>query len=247
MIIIIIFFSAIFGSFLNMLIYRLPKMIMGENISPIYPQQSFCPKCKHTLSGKDLLAILSFLSSFGKCRYCKDKIKIRYFLVEIISVVSIITLYNIFGLSIDFYYFLPLTFGLITLFWIDFETKLLPDIITIPLVWLGLVYNMQFGDINSSIIGAIVGYLSLWSVFWLFKIIRGKEGLGYGDFKLFAVFGAWFGWQILNPILLIAAILGIIYYLIKIKNKNKEFAFGPLLITALPIILMVNTYFYTFF
>lgn len=242
MIIIITLFAAIFGSFINMLIYRLPKMINGENISPIHPRQSFCPNCKHTLNGKDLAPILSFIFSLGKCRYCQQKIKIRYLLVEIISVASVIVLYNIFGLSTEFYYFLPLIMGLITLFWIDFETHLLPDIITIPLVWLGLIYNLQFGDIHSSIIGATIGYLSLWSVFWLFKIIRGKEGLGYGDFKLFAVFGAWFGWQILNPTLLIAAIIGIIYYIIKVRDKNQEFAFGTLLILALPITLIGNIY-----
>ena len=243
----IIILAAIFGSFANMLIYRIPKMINGEQINPIYPQKSMCPKCKHSLSLADLVPIFSFLTSLGKCRYCLQKINKRYILVELLSVFSAVILTKIIGFNIELIYFLCLNYTLIILFWTDLETKILPDIFTIPMVWLGLIYNLQFGDINASIFGAIAGYLTLWSVFWLFKLLRNKDGMGYGDFKLFAVFGAWFGWQILNPIILVAAILAIIFYLIKIKDKNQEFAFGTWLIIALPLVLIGNIYIYPLF
>jgi leader peptidase (prepilin peptidase)/N-methyltransferase len=236
----LIIFAAIIGSFLNMLIYRLPKMINGEEISPIYPQKSMCPKCKHSLSARDLLPIFSFLFSFGKCRYCHQKINPRYILVELISVISATILYLQIGFNIELIYFLALSFAFILLFFTDYETHILPDIITIPTLWLGLIYNLQFGNIESSIVGAVIGYVSLWSVFWAFKLIRGKEGMGYGDFKLFALIGGWFGWQVLPSVLLLAAIIGIVFFVIKIKDKNQEFAFGTSLILATPLVVYFN-------
>lgn len=236
---IVIICSAIFGSFCNMLIYRLPKMLNGENISPIYPQKSMCPQCKHSLSARDLLPLLSFILSLGRCRYCHKKIKFRYFLVEVISVLASVMLFYKFGFSVEFGYFVLLSFAFILLFWIDYETHYLPDIITLPVLWLGLIYNLYFGNIEASIIGGVVGYLSLWSVFWAFKLLRNKEGMGYGDFKLFALIGAWFGWQVLPIVLLVASLIGIVFFIIKIKDNNQEFAFGTSLILATIVVNII--------
>jgi leader peptidase (prepilin peptidase)/N-methyltransferase len=235
-IIFITLFAAIIGSFLNMLIYRLPKMIQGEDVSPLYPQKSFCPHCKHSLNAKDLIPIVSFILCWGKCRYCNQAIYLRYLWTEMISVIVALLLYNTWGWTPQFGYFLILSLAFIILFWTDYETHLIPDIITIPVLWVGLVYHLQFGDIHASIIGAIVGYISLWSVFWIFKLLRNKEGMGYGDFKLFALIGAWFGWQVLPIILFIAAIIGILFFIVKIKDKEQEFAFGTSLILATIIV-----------
>jgi prepilin signal peptidase PulO-like enzyme (type II secretory pathway) len=239
MIILLIIFSAIIGSFLNMLIYRLPLMLSRENISPLNPKRSICPHCGHTLTLKDLVPIISFLSTKGKCRYCKNKINISYLLVEIISVISTIIIYYFIGLNYELLFFLTLNYALITLFFTDYKHQLLPDIITLPILWLGIIYHLIYGSLEVSVIGAILGYVSLWSVFWLFKLITKKEGMGYGDFKLFALIGAWFTWQALHLIILIAAILGIVYFMIFIRQKNTPFAFGTMLILAIPLYLLI--------
>lgn len=235
----IVIISAIVGSFLNMLIYRLPQMMRGADISPLYPQRSICPHCGNTLKTRHLIPVLSYLFYKGKCNYCGNPIGISYLLVEIITIISSISLYMIVGLEYDLLFFLLLSYGLITLFFIDYKEQLLPDIITLPLLWLGLLYHLFFGDIYSSLLGAVVGYLSLWSIYWLFKLLRNKEGMGYGDFKLFALIGAWLGWQSLNYIALIAAVLGIIYFVVIVRDKHTPFAFGTHLILAMPLYVSI--------
>ncbi|SMN11386.1 Leader peptidase (Prepilin peptidase) / N-methyltransferase [uncultured Candidatus Thioglobus sp.] len=225
-------FGLLFGSFLNVVISRLPLSIQGEDISINHPRRSFCPNCKHTLGAMDLIPILSFIWAKAKCRYCQKSISLRYPLVEISTALASVLIVSQFSVGIQSGLLLLFAYMLIALFVIDLERQLLPDILTLPLLWLGLIYQMYYADLQSGVIGAIAGYLFLWSIYWLFKLIRHKEGMGYGDFKLLAVLGAWFGWQALAFIVLASSILGIIWQIISKRNKNQPFAFGPMLILA---------------
>lgn len=236
MIFLLLVFGSIVGSFLNMLIYRLPL----AGLSIINPRRSFCPNCKTTLKTTDLLPIISFILLSGKCKYCHKNIKKSYLIVELIASFGSALLFYIIGLNLELVYFLLLFYALIVLFVIDSRHQILPDSITMPVLWLGILYNLQFGNLQNSILGAVFGYLSLWLVFWIFKIVRNKQGLGYGDFKLLALFGAWFGWQILPNTMLIASMLGMVFYLIKIKDKNQHFAFAPMMIIALLLSLLLK-------
>ncbi len=238
-IIILLITGVIIGSFLTTIIYRVPKMLANYNINLIQPSRSFCPNCKKTINYINLIPIFSYLRN-NRCQYCQQKIDITYFLIELISGISTIVIYLIIGFNIELIYFLMLNYALIILFVMDYKYLLVPNIITIPIIWLGLLYNLYFGNIHAAVVGAIVAYISLWLIFWLFKIITNKDGLGYGDFTLFSIFGAWFGWQILPKILLISSLIGIIFYLIKVKNPAKVFAFAPCMITALLLILWFN-------
>jgi leader peptidase (prepilin peptidase) / N-methyltransferase len=242
------------GSFLNVVIYRLPKMLQQdwkEQCSLILEQEppelekvtlstpnSTCPHCGHAIKPWENIPIVSYLFLRGKCSACRASISIRYPIIEAVTgVLSLAVAYK-FGASYATLSTLALTWSLIALTMIDADTQLLPDNITLPLLWLGLIAN-YFGtltDFSSAFWGAIFGYLALWSVYWAFKLLTGKEGMGYGDFKLLAALGAWLGWQMLPIIILLSsvvgAIIGIGMILIRGKDKNVPMPFGPYLAIA---------------
>lgn len=239
------------GSFLNVVIHRLPKMmerewhnncleLQGKEVpeSPKYnivTPRSACPHCGHKISALENIPVISYLVLRGKCKGCKAPIGIRYPLIEALTGVLIGLVSWKFGYTGTALIAWIFTFGLITLTFIDFDTQLLPDDITLPLLWLGLLFNLNggFTDLKSAVIGAIAGYLILWSIYWLFKVITGKEGMGYGDFKLLAAIGAWFGWQLLPAVILLSSVLGAIIGigLIVLAKRGREvpMPFGPFL------------------
>ena len=246
-----VIFGLMVGSFLNVVIYRLPKMmeqewhnncleLQGKEI-PVQTQYSIvkprsaCPHCGHQISALENIPIISYLALKGRCRACKAPISMRYPLIEALTGVLIGLISWKFGYSSITLLAWIFTFALIALTFIDFDTQLLPDDITLPLLWLGLLFNLNFGftDLKSAVIGAVAGYLVLWSVYWLFKLIRGKEGMGYGDFKLLAAIGAWFGWKLLPAVILLSSTLGaaIGIALIVLAKRGKEvpIPFGPFL------------------
>lgn len=239
------------GSFLNVVIYRLPKMmeqewhnncmeLQGEEI-PAQPQftlakpRSACPHCAHKISAYENIPIISYLILKGRCSACKAPISMRYPLVEALTGALIGLVSWQFGYTTTTVFAWIFTFALIALTFIDFDTQLLPDDITLPLLWIGLLFNLNFGftDLKSAVVGAMAGYLVLWCVFWLFKIIRGKEGMGYGDFKLLAAIGAWFGWKLLPAVILLSstlgAIVGITLIVVTKRGKEVPMPFGPFL------------------
>ncbi len=244
------------GSFLNVVIYRIPVMLEREwqqqcreilekeepnAADPIFNLMlpgSQCPKCKHKITFWENIPILSYILLKGSCSECGQKISLRYPVIEFATALLSITVAWHFGVGWQTVFALLLTWALIALSMIDYDHKLLPDNIVLPFLWLGLLININgvFTDLQSSVIGAIAGYLSLWSIFWLFKLITGKEGMGYGDFKLLALFGAWLGWQYLLQIVLLSslvgAILGISLVLIFGRDRSLPIPFGPYLATA---------------
>ena len=239
------------GSFLNVAIYRMPKMMEREwhknclelqgkeapaqtKLSLAKPR-SACPKCQHQITALENIPIISYLLLGGKCKSCKTKISMRYPLVELLTGALLGFIAYQFGYTYITLFAWLFTLALITLTFIDFDTQLLPDDITLPLLWLGLLFNLNSGftDLQSAVVGAIAGYLTLWSIYWLFKLVTGKEGMGYGDFKLLAVIGAWFGWQLLPAVILLSSVLGsvtgIALILMKGKSGNTAIPFGPFL------------------
>jgi leader peptidase (prepilin peptidase)/N-methyltransferase len=255
----IIVLSLIIGSFLNVVVYRLPKMMhnmwYGEcrefladevndtskkDIEPLTlsTPDSTCPKCEHKIRFYENIPVISWLFLKGKCSQCKNKISIRYPLVEASTAFLSFVIAQQFGVTIETCLLLILTWGLICLTLIDFDHMLLPDQIVMPLLWLGLLVNINttFVPLNDAVIGAAVGYMSLFSVFWLFKFFTGKEGMGHGDFKLFALFGAWIGWQLLPILILMAsvvgAVVGISLMLFKGHQREQAIPFGPYLAVA---------------
>jgi leader peptidase (prepilin peptidase) / N-methyltransferase len=247
------------GSFLNVVIYRLPKImertwlqqcaeLRGEKIEPlpifnIASPRSMCPSCGHKISVLKNIPIISYLFLGGRCSQCHAKISIRYPMIEAFT--SIISGYIAwhFGFSLITIAALIFTWAMITLAMIDLDTQLLPDDITLPLLWLGLLVNLNggFTDIRFAIIGAAAGYLFLWLVFWIFKLATGKEGIGYGDFKLLAAIGAWFGWSMLPLVILfsslVGAIIGVGIIAISKEKSNVPIPFGPFLAIAALIAL----------
>lgn len=249
------------GSFLNVVIYRLPKMMeaqwtrdcrehLGENIdaneSPfnLNRPSSHCPHCKHKIRSWENIPVLSWLLLKGRCSNCGIHISPRYPIVEAITGLLSLAVVLHFGISWAMAGALLLTWALIALSMIDFDTQLLPDTITLPFLWLGLLISLAtvFTDTESAILGAAVGYLSLWSVYHLFKLLTGKEGMGYGDFKLLAMLGAWLGWQYLPQIILLSALVGAIVgvslIVLRGRDRNIPIPFGPYLATAGWISLM---------
>lgn len=246
-----VLFGLMIGSFLNVVIYRLPKMMeqewhnnclelqgkaLPENkkfnlVSP----RSTCPHCAHPISALENIPVISYLVLKGRCRACKKPIGLRYPAIEILTATLLGLVSWKFGYSYTTLFAAVFVFALITLTFIDFDTQLLPDDITLPLLWLGLLFNLNYGftDLKSAVIGAMAGYLVLWSVFWLFKLLRGKEGMGYGDFKLLAAIGAWFGWQLLPAVILLSstlgALIGIGLIVLSKRDKNIPMPFGPYL------------------
>jgi leader peptidase (prepilin peptidase)/N-methyltransferase len=245
-------FGLIVGSFLNVVIHRLPKMmerewhnncleLQGKKAAlntPIYTlstPRSACPICGHKISAWENIPIISYLILKGRCHGCKTPISLRYPLIEALTGGLIGLISWKFGYTTTTVFAWLLCFALIALTFIDLDTQLLPDDITLPLLWLGLAFNLNngFSDLKSAVIGAMAGYLILWSVYWLFKLIRGKEGMGYGDFKLLAAIGAWFGWKLLPAVILLSstlgAIIGITLIVLTKRSKEVPMSFGPLL------------------
>lgn len=251
--------SLAIGSFLNVVIYRFPKMLeqgwytecrefLDDEVKNI-PAKNFthltlsspsssCPNCGHKIKFYENIPLISWLVLRGKCSSCKTAISARYPSVELATALLSITVAFHFGVTVETFWVLILTWSLITLTLIDFDHMILPDQIVLPMMWLGLLINLNdtFTTSHNALIGAAVGYMSLFSVFWLFKIITGKEGMGHGDFKLFALFGAWFGWQLLPLMILMAslvgAIVGIALMLFKNHKREQAIPFGPYLAVA---------------
>jgi leader peptidase (prepilin peptidase)/N-methyltransferase len=243
------------GSFLNVVILRLPERMaaawrqeardvleMETDDAPLPPgivrEPSHCPQCKHPLSALDNIPLFGWLLLRGRCRYCQTRISIQYPLVELLSgVLSAVIVWR-FGPSWPALAGLVFTWTLIALAGIDFRTQLLPDQLTLPLLWLGLLLALlpMFVAAPASIIGAAIGYLSLWSVYWLFKLLTGKEGMGHGDFKLLAALGAWMGPVALLPMILLSSLIGALIggLLIALRKHQREIPipFGPFIAAA---------------
>ncbi|MEE9357162.1 prepilin peptidase [Candidatus Vondammii sp. HM_W22] len=247
--------SLTIGSFLNVVAYRLPLIIErewkgqcrellelskedgGDSISLSHPR-SACPKCGHQITAWENIPVISYLILQGRCSECNRPISIRYPLVELTTALLSLVVAWHFGFSWQTAVAVPLTWALIALTLIDFDHQLLPDSIVLPALWGGLLISLfgVFADTHSAIIGAITGYLSLWTIFHLFKLLTGKEGMGYGDFKLLALFGVWLGWQSLIQIMLLSsvvgAVVGISLILFRGRDRNIPIPFGPYLAAA---------------
>jgi len=242
------------GSFLNVVIHRMPKMLQrgwqaqcaelhGEEPveEPAYNlvvPRSQCPACGHRISAAENVPILSWLLLKGRCSACQAPISARYPLVELLgALIAVYAIYR-YGLTPKGLAACVLLWTLVALTGIDFDTQLLPDDLTLPLLWAGLLVNINgmFAPLPSAVIGAAAGYLSLWAVYWLFKLIRGKEGMGFGDFKLLAALGAWLGWQMLPVIVLLSSVvgtvIGVCLIVFKGRDHNIPLAFGPYLAIA---------------
>jgi leader peptidase (prepilin peptidase) / N-methyltransferase len=252
------------GSFLNVVIHRLPKMLdvdwdnqaadllehknMAEVAKRLRPRgtvrynlmtpASTCPHCGHKIKAYENIPIISFLVLRGRCASCKAPISIRYPIVEAISGLMAAYIGWKFGFNLSMAGALVFSLALLALTVIDIDTQLLPDDITLPLMWTGLLLNLNnlFAPLSSAVLGAAAGYLSLWSVYWLFKITTGKEGMGYGDFKLLAAIGAWLGWKMLPAVILLSslvgAIVGIGLIMLTRHGRNTPIPFGPYLAAA---------------
>jgi leader peptidase (prepilin peptidase)/N-methyltransferase len=247
-------FGLMVGSFLNVVIHRLPKMmeqdwqcqcaeLRGEDPPAAEPltlaiPRSRCPHCGHQITALENIPILSWLMLRGKCSGCSAPISMRYPVVE--AVTGILTAFAAwhFGFGWSAAGAILFIWAMVALTGIDFDTQLLPDSITLPLVWLGLLFNLSgtYTSLSSAVIGAVAGYLSLWSVYWGFKLATGKEGMGFGDFKLLAAIGAWLGWQMLPLTILLSsfvgAIVGIGLIVLAKRGRNVPIPFGPYLAAA---------------
>lgn len=278
----VIIFSLLVGSFLNVVIHRVPVMMKreakrdcSEFFAEHYPDslsssghdfaktpsqshqsvvkynlvvpRSACPHCGHLITAIENIPVFSYLFLRGKCRDCGSKISIRYPFVELLSAIFVIVVALKFGVSYQTLFAAFFTWALLALTFIDLDTQYLPDQITLPFLWLGLLINLDntFTDVQSALIGAAAGYLTLWSVYKLFKLLTGKEGMGYGDFKLLAMIGAWCGWQVIPAVILISSVIGsiagIIMIVTKYHEKGKPIPFGPYLAGAGWIVLLWGT------
>ncbi len=265
----------IVGSFLNVVIARLPITLKQdwrkecyeylELTMPVSDQElttkrinillprSYCPKCNATLRILDNIPILSFIFLRGKCHFCKAPISIKYPLVELLTALTCVVVAWNFGFTWQTLAGCVLTCVLIVQSGIDLENKFIPDEITMPVLWLGIaiaIYDV-FVNLQGSVLGAIYGYLILWATYWIFYIATKKEGMGYGDFKLLAMLGAWLGWQMLPFIIIcssiIGSIMGILMLLLTDKDSNTRIPFGPFLAIAGWIALLwgdtINTWY----
>ena len=265
-------FGLVVGSFLNVVIHRVPIMLhrgwtrdCREHLEPGSPDAqeattynlatpaSSCPKCNHHITALENIPVLSYLFLRGRCSGCGTAISLRYPAVEIVTaILSVITVLH-FGYSIQALAALAFTWTMIPLFLIDFDTQLLPDTMTLPLLWAGLVASLfnLFVDSQASIIGAAAGYLSLWTIYQVFKLATGKEGMGFGDFKLLAAIGAWLGWQALPVVILfssvVGAVIGITLILFKGRDHAQPMPFGPFLAAAGWITLLWGNDFINFY
>jgi len=268
------------GSFLNVVIYRLPLMLqrdwrqqccefleiedpqpaeeknplLRKNLSLAQPA-SHCPQCQHTIRAWENIPLISYALLAGKCASCKVKIPIRYPAVELATgLFSALVAVNFHATWLTLALLL-FVWALIALTMIDFDHQLLPDDITLPLLWLGLAVNTQ--DLGTgvttqeSVLGAVVGYLSLWSFYWVFKLATGKDGMGYGDFKLLAALGAWMGWQALLPIIILSSLVGATFGIASIllmgRDRSAPMPFGPFLAGAGLIMMIWGNQIYSFY
>jgi leader peptidase (prepilin peptidase)/N-methyltransferase len=242
------------GSFLNVVIHRLPRMmerdwhaqaaeLRGEPVEPaerfnLATPRSRCPHCGHLIGALENIPVLSYLVLRGRCGHCGAGISMRYPIVEAFT--ALLSGYAAwhFGFGVAAAGALLFIWTMVALAFIDVDTQLLPDDLTLPLLWLGLLFNLggAFTDLPSAVIGAMAGYLSLWSVYWLFKLVTGKEGMGYGDFKLLGAIGAWLGWQLLPLTILLSslvgAVVGIALIVLARHGRNVPIPFGPYLAAA---------------
>ena len=241
----------IVGSFLNVVIHRLPKMMEREwraqcaelsgvensklELYNLLTPGSACPHCNHKITALENIPVISYLFLGGKCTGCGAPISIRYPIVETVSgLLSAFAAWH-FGFGFAGLSAILLIWALIALTCIDLDTQLLPDDITMPLLWLGLLFNLSntFTSLPNAVIGAIGGYLILWSVYWMFKLATGKEGMGYGDFKLLAAIGAWLGWQMLPLVILLSSVVGAVVgitLIVAVKHgRDIPIPFGPYL------------------
>ena len=260
-------FGALIGSFLNVVIYRLPLMMQrawDEELAELNLEQahaagsgivqsddrvarkrfnlvvprSRCASCGHQITALENIPVVSWLALRGKCSACGAGISARYPLVELATAMLFVACAWTFGPTLQTFAAMLLCAALVALTGIDLDTQLLPDQITLPLLWIGLLLNLfgMFARLPDAVIGAAAGYLVLWSVYWLFKLLTGREGMGYGDFKLLGALGAWFGWQALPMLLLLSsvvgAVVGIGILLVQRKGRNTAIAFGPYLAMA---------------
>lgn len=251
-------FGLVFGSFFNVVIARLPVMmqrawqreVAAASQAPatktkashadsapfnLATPRSQCPQCKQPVAARDNIPVLSYILLRGRCRHCSTRISVRYPVVELLSAGLIVLSLTVFGFSAEALAYTVLLWFLLVLSMIDLDHMLLPDQLTLPLMWLGLLGSISVLPVSptDAIIGAVVGYGFLWSLFWLFKLLTGKEGLGYGDFKLLAALGAWLGWQLLPMVVLLAslagALVGIGLIVTKRKAQGTPLPFGPFL------------------
>lgn len=242
------------GSFLNVVIHRLPIMmerdwaaqcaeLRGETPPALEAfslarPRSRCPQCGHSITALENIPLISWLFLHGRCKGCAAPISMRYPLIEALTGLLFALAAWHFGFTAAGLGALVLIAALLALTAIDFDTQLLPDDITLPLLWIGLALNAfnVYTDLKSAVIGAMAGYLSLWSVYWLFKLFTGKEGMGYGDFKLLAALGAWLGWQMLPLTILLSslvgAVVGIALMAFARHGRNVPIPFGPYLAAA---------------
>ncbi|NCN88428.1 MAG: prepilin peptidase [Gallionella sp.] len=239
------------GSFLNVVIYRLPRMMEREwqaqcaelNAQPatentpfnLMVPRSACPQCHRPISALENIPLLSYLFLRGRCAGCATPISLRYPIVEAVSGgLSAFAAWH-FGFGLAGIAALFFIWALVALTFIDFDTQLLPDSITLPLLWLGLLLNLNgaFTSLANAVVGAVAGYLVLWSVYWAFKLFTGKEGMGFGDFKLLAAIGAWLGWTLLPLVILLSSLVGAVVGIILIvatrHGRNIPIPFGPYL------------------
>ncbi|HIP76432.1 MAG TPA: prepilin peptidase [Psychromonas hadalis] len=250
------FMGLLIGSFLNVVIYRLPVMMergWRQECAESFPEakikidnsrfdlilpRSRCPQCNHLIGSTENIPVLSWLWQKGLCKHCDCKISRRYPAIELLTATLSFIVAYVIPFDWTLLYALIFTWALIALAFIDFDTMLLPDQITLPLLWLGLLVNLSgtFTGLSDAVLGAIVGYLSLWSIYWGFKLLTGKEGMGYGDFKLLAALGAWFGWQGLPLIIILSsfagAIIGIAVIVLSKDKQSRPMPFGPYLAIA---------------
>lgn len=252
-------FALLIGSFLNVVIYRLPVMMNrnwelevaefqedNEKLKDLKYKPKFnlvtpnstCKNCGHQIKPWENIPVISWLALHGKCSECKTPISKRYPLIEFFTAVISASIAWQFGWGIESFALIFFAWCLIALAFIDADTYLLPDSITLPLLWIGLLVNLNgtFSSLNEAVIGAVAGYMSLWLLYWGFKLLTGKEGMGFGDFKLFAAMGAWFGWQALPLIILLSSLVGAVIGITQIvlagKDKAKPIPFGPYLCGA---------------
>jgi len=259
LIIVVGIFSLLIGSFLNAAIYRIPVMLerewddecdahINQNNPDFVPKErerfnlfvprSICPTCNHKISSLENIPVLSYLVLKGKCRGCKTGISIQYPLVEIATALISMLIAWKFGYGWQMVSLLVFTWTLITLGMIDAKTMLLPDNLTLPLMWLGLIvnYNNLFISLEQAVLGAIIGYMSLWIVFQVFRLLTKKDGMGFGDFKILAAIGAWGGWRILPFTIfasaLLGAVIGIIMMKVRKQKDSQPIPYGPWLALA---------------
>jgi len=247
-------FGLLIGSFLNVVIHRIPKMMQRESDNYVANElgkelphterynlmvpRSCCPHCGHQITALENIPVVSWLALGGKCRKCKAPISPRYPVVELITGLLSAFLVWTFGSGVAGLGTLLFVYLLIAMTYIDYDTKLLPDDLTLPLLWAGLLININgtFVPLQDAVIGAAAGYLVLWGVYWLFKLVTGKEGMGYGDFKLLAALGAWLGWAMLPTIILLSSVVGAVVGISLIvfakRGRDNPIPFGPYLAAA---------------